>query len=324
MNRGLPLALACTLLLTGCGSGDAPESWHAYTSQGSYSASFSADSRSAMIGSIRHGGSLWDIQRHERLYDWNHQQGEYANIVDSSFSPEGRFAVTATSQDMVLWTLDDGQPIWFWSAPSEILSIALSPGGDFALLGQANHEAVYFDIKNGGISQTLRHPARVRSVDLDDSASLAITGCDDYQARLWSLATGELQHSIQFDNTVDTVELSADGRFAFSSATLDQAHIWDTASGKILHTLSGDEALWKRRVSYISARFSDDGQRLLTGTASGTVQLWSVSSGQELRRWAVHKRAAYGPTSTSVQAVAFGNDGRYYAFGSNGLLNVLR
>lgn len=318
------IPLAAALLLTGCSGGDAPESSHAYTSQGVYSATLSPDSRYAILGSNLHGGSLWDVRRNERLYDWNHRQGEYTTIVDSSFSPDNRFAATASSLDLVLWNTDNGQPVWYWSAPSEILSVALSPAGDFALLGLANHEAVYFNIKNGGIQKSLRHPARIRSVALDGSASLALTGADDYKARLWDMTRGEELFSIEFGNTVDTVALSNDGRVAFSSATLDLAYIWDTASGKILHTLSGDETLWKRRVSYLSARFSEDGQKLLTGTASGKVQLWNVGTGQELRSWRVDKRQAYGPTSAGVEAVGFGTDGRYYAIGTNGLLNVLR
>lgn len=318
-------ALLCSaLLLTGCGTGDDPESWQEYTAQGIYSATLSPDGNHAIVGSTQHGGSYWDTRRHERLYDWNHKQGDYTNIVDSSFSPDGRFAATASSIDLVLWNTDDGKPIWYWIAPSEVLSIALSTNGDYALLGLANHQAVYFDIKNGGIRRTLLHPARIRSVALDSGSGLALTGADDYTARLWEMSSGEELHSISFDNTVDTVELSDDGRFAFSSATLDKAYIWDTRSGQILHTLSGDEMLWKKRISYISARFSSDGSQLLTGSASGSVQLWDVSSGKELRKWQTKKRDAYGPTSTSIEAVGFGNDGRYYAVGSNGLINVLR
>lgn len=323
MKRAV-VSIAAALLLTGCGSGDAPESSQAYAGRGIYSATLASDSRYAIIGSDNHGGSLWDVRQNERLYDWNHRQGEYTTIVDSSFSPDGRFAATASSLDLVLWNTDTGRPVWYWSAPSEILSVALSPAGDSALLGLANHEAVYFDIKNGGILKSLRHPARIRSVALDGSADLALTGADDYKARLWSISSGEELFGIEFGNTVDTVALSNDGRFAFSSATLDLAYIWNTTSGEILHTLSGDEALWKRRVSYLSARFSDNGQQLLTGTASGMVQLWNVGTGQELRRWRVDKREAYGPTGTGVEAVGFGTDGRYYAIGTNGLLNVLR
>lgn len=323
MRRALATA-CCALLLSACSSEDQPDSWHAYTHQGAYSATLSSDSHYALLGSVDHGGSLWDTRQHERLYDWNHQPDGYTSIVASAFSPEGRFAASASSQDIVLWNLDDGQPVWFWSAPAEILALALAPAGDFALLGLANHQAVYFDIKHGGLRQTLYHPARVQAVALDDSASLALTGADDYQARLWDLTNGTLLQSLTFGNSVDTVALSPDGQRAFSSASLDQAHIWDTRSGAILHTLSGDEQFQPRRVSYLSARFSEDGQSLLTGTASGLVQLWDVSSGEELRRWRIHTRELYGPASRGVLAVGFGLDGHYYAIGSNGLLNILR
>lgn len=323
MRRRL-LALASGLLLSACGSGDAPHSAHAYTAQGSYSASLSPDSTRAVVGSIQHGGSLWDVNQHERLYDWNHQQGSYTNIVASAFSPDGTFAATASSQDLVLWNSDNGQPVWFWSAPAEILALALSPLGDLALLGLANHEAVYFDIKNGGVRRALRHPARVRAVALDRSASLALTGSDDYNARLWDLNSGQLRHQIAFSNTVDTVALSPDGARAFSSGSLDKAVIWDTASGEVLHTLSGREAFWQRRISYLSARFSDDGRQLLTGSAAGSIQLWDVASGKELRHWQAQKRDIYGPVYTGVYSVGFGPAGTWYALGSNGLLNVLK
>ncbi len=324
MRKTALLALLAPLLLSACGSGDAPQSWHAYTAQGSYSATLSGDGHYAIIGSMQHGGSLWDVTKHERLFDWNHQQGAYTSIVASAFSPDGAYAATASSQDLVLWQVGNGQPIWFWSAPAEILGIALAPLGDYALLGLANHEAVYFDIKNGGIRQRLRHPARVRSVALDRSGTLALTGSDDYRVRLWDVASAQLRHEIEFGNTVDTVALSPDGARAFSSASLDRAVIWDTQSGQVLQTLSGDELLWTRRVSYLAARFSNDGKQLLTGSAAGSVQLWDVASGRQVRHWQAHKREAYGPVATGIYSVAFGPAGTYYAISSNGLLNVLK
>lgn len=323
MRRALLIA-ATGLLLAGCISGDAPQSWKELTAQGAYSAALSDDGQHAIVGSMQHGGSLWDVPGDARLFDWNHQQGQYTNIVAADFSPDGGFAATASTQDLVLWNVSDGKSIGYWSAPSEVLSLALAPLGDYALLGLANHEAVYFDIRNGGIRKTLRHPARVRAVALDRAANLALTGCDDHKVRLWDLDSGKQLQTLNFGNTVDTVALSDDGNLAFSSASLDRAVIWDTRTGKVLHSISGNEMFWRRRVSYLTARFSADGQQLLTGTASGTVQLWDTQSGKQLRRWTAHKREAYGPTSTGIHAVGFGSDSQYYAIGSNGLLNVLR
>lgn len=325
MRGAYPVAagLVLALSLTGCNSGNPPSQWKEYALQGAYSASISSSGKFATLGSFNHGGSLWDVKKHARQYNWNHRAKEQSLIAASAFSPDETFAATANQQDLVLWQLSDGKPAGFWSSPAEILKMDLSPNGDFALLGLANHTAVYFDAKNGGEKRVFRHDARVRSVDLSDDARLALTGADDYKARLWDVESGDLLQTLELGNVVDTVALSPNGNWAFSSGSLDQAIIWDTRTGKPKHTLGVSDDFFTKRVSYLSARFSSDNRRLLTGTASGLIQLWDVSSGKQLKVWRVHKRDPYGPVDAGVYALGFGT-GKYYALSSNGIMNVLR
>ncbi|WP_286240493.1 WD40 repeat domain-containing protein [Neptuniibacter halophilus] len=311
------------LLLSGCDSGDTPALWKEYALTGAYTAAISEQGNYSAIGSFNHGGSLWQTSNHERLYNWNHQQDGFSIIAASAFSPDEKYAATADQQDLVLWDVRTGKPEWFWSSPAEIMQMDLSVNGDFALLGLADHTAVYFDVKNGGIRRTFRHDARVRSVDLSQDGRLALTGSDAYKARLWSVETGEMLKQLEFSNVVDTVALSPDGRYAFCSGSLDKAVIWDLTSGQTLHTLSDIASFFQQRVSYLSARFSADNSQLLTGTAAGLVQLWDVQSGSELRRWRVHRRDPYGPVHAGVYAVGFGQ-GKYYAISSNGIMNELQ
>lgn len=320
-HQALLLSLAL-LLLSGCDSAQRPENSYPLAAGGAYSASLSLDGRFAMIGSFEFGGHLWDLQGRERLYDWNHLQGGFSDLVASAFSPDSDFAVTATTTDLVLWQTHNGQPVWFWSSPGEILDMALSAQGDFALLGLANHTAVYFDVKNGGIQRTLRHPARVRSVALSQDGRFALTGADDYIARFWDLETETLISEQHFDNIVNRVALSPDGQLAFSAATLSSARLWDTRSGELIHSLSGDESFITRRLSHLAARFSADGRQLLTGTASGRVMLWDTETGKYLQSWRVEQRGRVGPVQTGVYAVGFSSRGKL-AIGSNGLLNEL-
>jgi len=317
------IAIASAILLAGCQSGDAPVSWSEYAKQGAYSAAISSSGRYVSLGSMQHGGSLWDSARNARLFNWNHKAGQYSIIAATAFSPEESHAVTASQQDLVLWETGSGKALEFLSSPAEILDIDLASNGDFALLGLTDHTAVYFDLKNGGAKTTFRHDARVRSVALSADGQYALTGSDAYKAKLWDMMTGELLHEQSFENTVDTVSLSRDGRLAFSSATLNRAIIWDTATGKTLATLTSDKNFFPQRISYLSARFSPDNRYLLTGSASGVVQLWDARKGKELRSWQLHKRDPYGPTHASVYDVGFGS-GKYYAVGSNGIVNVLR
>lgn len=315
--------LTAGVLLSGCDSANDPSSWYEVASQGTYTAEISTDGRFAVVGARLEGGSLWNIADKARLYDWNHKDGERSLLAATGFSPQARFAATADQQNLVLWHTDSGQPEWFWRSPGEILDLVLAPQGQYALLGLDNHEAVLFDAINGGVKRSFLHGGRVRTVDLSADASIAITGADDYTTALWSVDTGEKLHELTLENVIDAVALSPDGKVAFSASTLDQAVIWDTTTGQIRHTLSSTEGFFPKRVSYIAARFSNDGSQLLTGTASGLVQLWNVQSGQMVKSWRVQKRKQYGPTSTGVNAVGFGA-GSYYAVGSNGILNILK
>lgn len=324
--RGLALLLS-GLLLGGCNSSadSATESLALTEQSGAYSAALAPDGRYALIGAVNHGGSLWDLQQRARLFDWNHQPRTFTVLSAVDFSPEGRYALTANPQDLVLWNVETGSAEGYWSAPGEILDAELSNQGKYALLGLGNFEAVYFDIRRGGIRTTLRHPARVRSVALNSDERFALTGADDHMARFWDLETTTELQRVELGNTVDTVALSPNGRLAFSSGSLDQALVWKTDTGEPLFHLSGDERVFPRRVSYLSACFSANSDRLLTGRADGTVELWDLNAQRVLRRWKVDKRAAYGPTSSGVIAVAFGDDGNsWLAVGSNGMINWLK
>lgn len=322
--KRIVIILSLLLVLTACDSAKPPENSYPLSSRGSYSAALAMDGRAGIIGSFDFGGHFWDLQRRERLYDWNHAQGLFSDLVASAFSPEGDFAVTATTTDLVLWQTVDGQPVWFWSSPGEILDMALSRNGDYALLGLANHTAVYFDVKNGGIRHVLRHPARVRSVALSQDGRFALTGSDDYIARFWDLPNETLISEMPLDNIVNRVALSPDGQIAFSAATLSSARLWSTSTGEIVQSLSGDEHFITRRYSHTAARFSQDGNQLLTGTASGKVMLWNTNTGNLEKSWRIAQRGHTGPVQTGVQAVGFSGQGNtFVAVGSNGLLNEL-
>jgi len=313
-----------TALLTACSPGDPPVEWQNYATLGLYTASISNDGKYAVIGAQEEGGSFWDTSTGERLYDWNHEKDSRSLIAKTAFSPEGNFAVTANQQDLVMWHTSTGKPVWFWSSPGEILDIALTPRGQYALLGLANHTAVFFDIMNGGVKRVLRHKGRVRAVALSKDGNTAITGADDYTTNVWDINSGELLQQLTLENIIDTVAITDDGASVFSASSLDRGIIWDSQTGAIKTYISGDETLMQKRISYLSARFSADGSQLLTGNSSGIVELWDAERGELLKKWKAHKKDPYGPNSVSILDVGFAEPGTYIGIGSNGVMNIFQ
>ena len=316
---------AAILLLSACDNAEKPAASWETAAQGLYTATLSSDSNYAVVASIYHGGSLWDMRSKERLYNWNHSKGDYTGIIAAAFSPEGNYAATASQRTIVLWEVGTGKPVWFWTASGDVLSMALTPNGDYALLGLEDHTAVLFDIKNGGVKRTYRHNGKVRSVALTNDARFALTGSDDHTAKLWELDSGEAIHTWEHDNQLVTTALSPTGKYAFTAAQADKALIWDVASGKQIKQMPISKSSYIAGAAYTAAKFSADESRLLTGTNSQLVQLWNVSSGAELKRWKVTKKDKWKPSAATVLTVGFGSkSGQYYAVGSNGLSHQLK
>lgn len=319
------IAVLCVwVVISGCDNTTPPSASWEVAIQGLYSAAISRDSQYTAIGSIQHGGSLWDLEQRERLYDWNHTKGEYTGLVAVAFSPEGAYAATASHRTITLWETSTGKPVWYWSAPGDVLSMALTPQADFALLGLADHTAVLFDIKNGGLKRVFNHNGKVRNVSMSADARLILTGSDDRTAKLWDLQSGALLHSWPHGNQMITTALSDSGKYAFTAAQADKASIWDTETGQPIKEMPVKKGSYIAGAAYTAARFSPSETQLLTGTNSQLVQLWDIQSGLEEKRWKITKRHRWKPSSATVLAVGFDQNGRYYAIGSNGLSHELK
>ena len=309
-------------LLVACSSGDAI-STSELASQGLYSADISDDAKSSVVGSIQHGGSFWSNQSNERRFNWNHAKSEFTPLISVDIDPSGQYAITGGARTLVLWNTLTGQSEGFWNTPGDIKSLIASNNGDYALVGLDDQTARYFDVKNGGIKQTFRTGAIVRSVGLDKNGTLAVTGDDNYNVILWDIKSGKQRQKWQLSNRIANVSLSLDGKYVFAAAQLGTAKIWSTSSGEVVSEISTG-GLTSRNITYSKAKFSDDNRYLLVGGINSSVKLLNVLTGATLKSWTINKKEQLRPTGSSVLAVAFAKDDKFYAIGSNGLLNVLR
>ena len=104
----------------------------------------------------------------------------------------------------------------------------------------------------------------------------------------------------------DHSTLSPDGT-RMLSASDNAMMLWDAASGKLLRTFAHPDvgpAGFKMADSVDSVAFSPDGARVLSGTSSGTVNLWDAASGQKI--WTYKE----GPATAIVWSLEFSPDGK--------------
>ncbi len=312
-----PFLIIFLSVLAGCG-GKGPESEAELAVQGFLSGALSADGRYAAVGSIHHGGSLWDVVKKERLFNWNHAAGEMSSIRAISFSGDGKLAATTVEDTIVLWEVVTGKSIAFWKAPARVLAIKLSQDGRYAVLGMNNNNAMYFDMKAGSRVFTFPHQAEVRSVDLSGDGALGITGADDLTAKVWDLKTGEQVHQFTHQNQIKTVAISNKGKYGFTTSQREDSIIWDLKTGEPVLTLPN------RYTNFTMARFSDDESKLLLGSFQGVLTVLSVSTGNVESTWQAKPRKAYGGASSKavVSAVFSAKSGGVIALMTDGMLET--
>lgn len=288
------------------------------------SGSLSQQGNRAIIGSVLHGGSLWDIAAGERIYNWNHSDNENTLVLRTAFSPDSLWATTADEHTLILWDVETGKAESFWSIPAEVLSIALGRHGNIALLGLSDNRAAFYDVRSGGIFNSLPHTDRVNSVAISEDSHLSATGGEDGFAKFWESNTGTLISERTYDEPVQLVALTRDGKRAFICAKYDRIEIVDTASGELIWQLPFMPERMLRGVSITAATFSTDGLYLLTGRPDGYVELWDIEQQTKVYQWQLPKRKKWRPTAAAVMSVSFSEDAnRYMAISSDGFVHTL-
>jgi WD40 repeat protein len=306
--------MGLALALSAC-SAEPPESTNEYATQGIRDGNLNEYGRRAVIASINHGGSLWSTETNDRLFNWNHKQGEYSDLTLTAISRKAEVAITANNGTMVAWNSKTGQPKGFWSAPGVLRGLTIDNSGRYAGLARQDNLANVFDLNAGQIIQTLAHEDMVRSMHFVPGTELVVTGSEDLTAVLWNWRTASKEQVWEFNFPADYVVTDDQATKVFISAYLDNGYIYSLSSGKELAITNTE----RNRIS--SARFSSDGKRLLLGRFDGHLQLHNAETGEMLRQWKVHIRPQVYREASHITDVAFGDNNQYLALGSNGLLN---
>jgi WD40 repeat protein len=143
----------------------------------------------------------------------------------------------------------------------------------------------------------------------------ALTGGNDYNAYLWDTQTGQAIYQFVHEARINRVALQRDGELALTSDGANDSYIWDLKTGKKITKLKS----FSRQLVFSTARFSDDGKRLITGTPGGRVSLWDTATGKQLEVWDVEPLKDSRPPRAVVYDAAFDKQNRVISGSSAGI-----
>ena len=246
------------------------------------------------------------------------------DAIDSlALSPDSQMLVTG-GLTARLWDLATGRQIRAFSAGSDVVgSVAFSPDGKILATGDADGTARLWNPDTGRqIGSSFTGVGAVESVAFSpDGKTLAIGGNDG--TVLWNLGTGRQVSSFTSLGAVESVAFSPDGKTLATGDNDGTARVWDLAADRQIGRFAASQvgrSSVDEEVLGGSVAFSPDGKTLAiggtmlsisaTGVISGgvgSVELWNLATGQQLRTLPVGSDAVY--------SVAFSRDGKMLATG---------
>ncbi|QXO17156.1 WD40 repeat domain-containing protein [Vibrio ostreae] len=310
------LLLVVIAMLNGCFfSNQEAERWE-LEPEGSTSFGLSRDGRFALVYSKQHQLVFWDLTERKQLAELGAQDPQASTVSLIRISDNGRFAITATQDNFAVWDLGWTQAEGLWSiSDGQIRAVDIASNGEQVLLGLSNGKAIYVDLVSGRRLEFLAHQEKVNSVALAPNGRYALTGGNDYAAYLWDTQSGQILRKFEHEQRVNRVALQRDGKLAFTSDGGNQSFIWDLESGQKRSALRS----FSRQLIFSSARFSDDGTKLVTGTPSSRIEVWDTKSGKKSATFEAEPRKDARPPRAVVYDAAFDAQQRVISATSAGI-----
>lgn len=187
-------------------------------------------------------------------------------------------------------------------------SAAISPDGQYALVGSILHGGSLWRLKDGERLYNWNHQAdsytELVAGAFSTDSRYAVTA-EKYRLAMWDVNTGRNQGFWSMDAGVRAVALSDQGALLLAGLDNYSLKYIDTRNGAILRTLNHDG-----RINTLA--ISGNGRLGISGAEDGMVKIWDLLEGKALHQFHL---------GDDVATVAISRDGRlafgalYYGYG---------
>jgi WD40 repeat protein len=249
---------------------------------------FTPDGKFALTGSgdISFAGpvadnsmKMWEVETGNLVRTFG---GHSHTVIVLTVSDDGQWALTGSwDGTMKLWELETGSELRSFDAhPSGVFSVAFSPDGQKALSGPLgiDDSIILWDLRTGEIIH--RFPpvgANATTIQFDANSRKAYAGLTDLL--LLDLETGEFTGEFATQNCCTGFAIHPDGNSAFVVSGGSKITHWNLETNELIREFGNHQG------SRTRLDITSDGQYLVSGAWDGTIYLWDLETGKEIRRF---------------------------------------
>jgi len=232
---------------------------------------FSRDGRFLSVAGKGRTVSVWDTRTGTMAGPPLEHQS--AGVAMTSFSPDGRQLLTASSRVLRVWEVGQGGRLLRWMMHEDVLPYAeWSPDGRRVVSVSRDRTARVWDAETGQpATPPLQHDGFVTFAQFSPDGTRVATASGDGTARIWDAVSGRpLTEPLRHEPPgVELARFSPDGRWLLTR-TDGQARVWDAHTG-----LSITPPL-RQGTGRLQAVFSADGRQVFTAGTDGAVRAWPL------------------------------------------------
>ena len=165
---------------------------------------------------------------------------------------------------------------------------SFSPDGKYLVTASYDKTAKLIELVEGGQWRekvTLRHSGWVESASFSPDGKLLLTASNDGITKIWRLEDDQWQEevTIQHSTSVKNASFSPDGKHLVTVSDAGSAKIWGHEGGKWQEKVSLGHSVWVTNV-----QFSPDGKHFVIASIQATVEIWKLDDGQWEEQFRIH------------------------------------
>jgi len=249
-----------------------------------------------LLASASNDGSVrvWDRTTEEEIKKLSPPDTRFTAVA---FMPDSKQIVAGDrGGNLHLWHLPTGADKILKGHGSEVAVLAISPSGATIASASGNGGMRLWDALSGEAKEIVRETQRFKGLGVADGGHALVVWAADGTVRQIDTMTGAEIHAAQGPpKEASRVKLTADGQTgAWFDRKEKSIFLWDAAAGREL----GKVVTNVDSAGIIA--LSPDAQLVVSAETGGTLRIWNVASGKQIRSFA----------KVSMDSATFSPDGK--------------